>query len=94
MHTRFLEISDIAGHDNKLMNERRCGDQCIAFRSWVWNVKSRAAAGDSDINRQGPGRKFGHDLIVKPSAQSGTLLRIAPFNAQDPLLQFEDRDRG
>jgi hypothetical protein len=87
-----LEVCNIAGDDRQTVNQRRRGDQGIAFRTWIGNVKMRATLRHGCIDGEDATLEARHNLIVYPCAENCALRRIPARDLKRAQLDFEDGD--
>jgi len=87
-----VEVRDIAGDDRQAMNQRGRGDQGIAFRAWIGNVKMRATPRHFCIDGEDATLEAGQDLIVYPRTKNGALRRVPARDLERAELKFEDRN--
>jgi hypothetical protein len=79
-----------AGDDRQTVNQRRRGDQGIAFGTWIGNVKIRATLRHSGIDGEDASLKARQNLIVYPCAENCALRRVPARNLERAQLDFED----
>ena len=88
-----LEICDVAGDDRETVDHCGRGDQGIAFRAPIGNMKPRATLRHCSIDREDAAFKAKQNLIIDPGAQDGTLRRILSRTQNCTKLDFQNRDR-
>src|SRR6266481_3109568 len=87
-----FEVRNIAGDDRQTVNQRRRGDQGIALRTWIGNVKMRATLRRGRIDGEDATLEAGQNLIVYPCAENCASRRVPARNLKRAQLDFEDGD--
>ena len=72
------------------MNQSRRGDQGIAFRTWIGNVKMHATLRHGCINGEDAAVEARQNLIIYLCAENCALRRIPARNLKRAQLDFED----
>jgi hypothetical protein len=88
-----LEVRDIASDDRQTVDQRGRGDQGIAFRAWIGNVKMRAAPRHGGIDCEYAALEARQNLVVYPGAENGALPRVPARSPERAQLDFEDGNR-
>ena len=63
-----LEVGNVAGHNRQTVNHRRRGNQGIAFRARIGNMKTRATLRHRCVDSQDATLEARQDLFVDPGA--------------------------
>jgi hypothetical protein len=74
------------------VNQRRRGDQGIAFRAWIGNVKMRATLRHRCIDGEDATLEARQNLIIYPCAKNCALRRVSARDLERAQLDFKDRN--
>jgi hypothetical protein len=87
-----FEVCNIASDDRQTVNQRCRGDQGVAFRAWIGNVKTRAAPRHGCIDREDATFEARQNLIVYPCAENSAVRSVPARNLKRAQLDFKDRN--